>query len=179
MAQIRLEDLPHYVYEDYERWEGRWELVYGIPYAMSPSPVYRHQRVSDQIVVQLHTILKECKECQAVSALDWIIAEDTVVCPDVMVICDKVVGKYPTKSPAMIFEILSPSTSKKDKNLKYQLYESQGVKYYILVDLDNTHAEVYELKNGYQKVIQTQNDKVLFDLNECQIDFDFSNIWRI
>ncbi len=179
MAQIKLEDLPHYVYEDYERWEGRWELVHGIPYAMSPSPIYNHQRISGQIMLHLDTVLKECKECQAVSAVDWIIAEDTVVCPDVMVICDKVEGKYPTKPPVMILEILSPSTTKKDRNLKYQLYESQGVKYYILVDLLNTQADVYELKDHYVKVTQTSQNSIHFDLNKCQIDFDFSQIWKI
>ncbi|HEO64709.1 MAG TPA: Uma2 family endonuclease, partial [Spirochaetes bacterium] len=77
MAQIKLEDLPHYVYEDYERWEGRWELVHGIPYAMSPSPIFHHQAVSDNIIQELRSVLKKCKLCRAVSALDWIIAEDT------------------------------------------------------------------------------------------------------
>ena len=31
--------LPHYTYEDYTIWEGRWELIDGFPIAMSPSPV--------------------------------------------------------------------------------------------------------------------------------------------
>ena len=30
------EYLPHYTYEDYCMWEGNWELIDGIPYAMSP-----------------------------------------------------------------------------------------------------------------------------------------------
>ena len=31
----------------------------------------------------------------------------------------------------MIFEILSQSTAKKDKTLKSELYENEGIKYYI------------------------------------------------
>ncbi len=178
MPQIKPEDLPHYVYEDYERWEGRWELVYGIPYAMSPSPIFNHQKVSYKIARHLDDLLENCEKCEEVIAVDWIIAEDTVVCPDIMVICDKVEGKYPTKPPVMIFEILSPSTSRKDRNLKYELYESQGVKYYIIVDLDNTQADIYELKDHYEKTIQAYNNEVHFDLTKCQIDFDFSTIWK-
>ncbi len=39
--------LPYYTYEDYLRWEGQWEVIEGIPYAMSPMPRPEHQnRVS-------------------------------------------------------------------------------------------------------------------------------------
>jgi hypothetical protein len=31
--------LPHYTYEEYWLWEGRWELIVGIPYAMIPAPM--------------------------------------------------------------------------------------------------------------------------------------------
>ena len=37
---------PHYTYDDYCQWEGRWELIEGMPYAMSPAPVPAHQRVA-------------------------------------------------------------------------------------------------------------------------------------
>jgi hypothetical protein len=37
---------PFYTYEDYCQWEGRWELIEGLPYAMSPLPIPAHQRVS-------------------------------------------------------------------------------------------------------------------------------------
>ena len=43
------EDLPHYTYEDYVQWEGRWELIKGIPYAMVPMPALRHQELCQNI----------------------------------------------------------------------------------------------------------------------------------
>lgn len=36
MSAVRI--LPHYTYSDYCNWEGRWELIEWIPYAMSPAP---------------------------------------------------------------------------------------------------------------------------------------------
>jgi len=37
--------LPSYTYEDYKSWEGDWELINGIPYAMAPSPIKIHQKL--------------------------------------------------------------------------------------------------------------------------------------
>jgi len=36
----------HYTAENYQEWEGDWELIYGEPYAMSPSPLYDHQHIN-------------------------------------------------------------------------------------------------------------------------------------
>ncbi len=38
MGAIKKEYFPEYNYEDYKLWDGDWELIYGIPYAMSPAP---------------------------------------------------------------------------------------------------------------------------------------------
>ncbi len=40
---MKVEHLPHYTYEDYAKWQGDWELIEGIPYAMA-SPTRLHQR---------------------------------------------------------------------------------------------------------------------------------------
>lgn len=41
--------LPHYTYEDYRQWERQWELIDGIPFAMSPAPTPRHQLIVGNI----------------------------------------------------------------------------------------------------------------------------------
>jgi hypothetical protein len=38
--------LPHYTYHEWEQWEGQWELIEGIPYAVSPLPVPKHQKIA-------------------------------------------------------------------------------------------------------------------------------------
>jgi len=74
----------------------------------------------------------------------------------------------------MIIEIVSPSTSFKDRNIKYQVYEFQGVKYYIIVDIDAKVAEVY------QQVKDARNDTIRFQLDDnYRIDFAFENIWQL
>jgi len=179
-VHLNLEDLPHYNYSDYQRWEGAWELIYGIPYAMSPSPIYKHQRVSLLIANQLEYLLIQCEYCKSVIAIDWIVSEDTVVQPDNLVISDSVTTDFIKTAPTLIFEILSPSTAAKDKNLKFKLYESQQVKYYILVDIEMMQVDIYQLQNeSYQKLVQTHDETIAFDLVKCQIEFDFNRIWSI
>lgn len=171
-------DLPHYVYEDYEQWEGRWELIEGIAYSMVPSPSYQHQRISQEIARLLGVALNDCKACHAVLPVDWKITEDTVVQPDNIVICYQPTGPFLTKAPALIFEIISPSTAGKDRRTKYSLYEREGVLYYCIVDPENKVAKIYGLNNGrYVKQLDATDEVFAFDLGKCTFDFDFSQIW--
>lgn len=171
---------PRYKYSDYEKWEGRWELIDGFAYAMVPTPGWEHQQVSQRIAVELKRKLDNCKKCVASLPVDWIIDEENVVQPDNMVVCYKPEGKFLTKPPAVIFEILSPSTSSKDREVKYYLYESQGVKYYIIVDPDRQSADVFVLENDrYKKLITAKNETVTLEADSCRFDFDFSVIWDV
>ena len=124
MSAIKKEYLPQYTYEDYLLWEGNWELIYGVPYAMAPAPIIKHQVISNKIAWQLQNILQECEDCQALLPIDWKIDESTVVQPDNLIICHTPQNEaYIKKAPKVIFEILSKSTGTVDKNLKYELKE--------------------------------------------------------
>jgi len=69
----------------------------------------------------------------------------TVVQPDICIICDKT--KLDERgcigAPDLIVEILSPSTTKKDLNDKYRLYEENLVKEYWVVNPDAKSIEVF------------------------------------
>jgi Uma2 family endonuclease len=178
MDALTINDLPHYTYEDYISWEGRWEIIRGIPYAMSPAPDLKHQLISNNIASELKQRLAQCPQCHALLPVDWKISEDTIVQPDNLVICYEPEGKYITRAPSIIFEVLSPSTFLKDVNLKFKLYEHEGVKYYILVNPEDKIAKIFQLKDGkYIKVLDATNEKILFDIDICKIEFDFAKIW--
>ena len=183
MGALKLEDLPHYTYDDYKNWESNdWELIYGQAYCMSPAPMIKHQSVSANIAWELKNNLKDCEKCTSLLPVDWKIAEDTIVQPDNSVICHEPTNKaYITKAPKIIFEILSKSTAKKDKGLKFNLYEAEGVSYYIIVDTEEELAKVYTLKEGkYIKMCDASDETVTFKIENCQanIVFDFSKIWE-
>ncbi|MCP5053053.1 MAG: Uma2 family endonuclease [bacterium] len=179
LPALRIEDLPHYSYDDYRQWEGRWEVIKGIPYAMTPSPTYDHQQISQNINLQLYELLKKCPLCRTILPMDWQITEDTVVQPDNMVICGDNTDKAKlTITPVLVFEILSPSTVNKDRVLKYQLYQQAGVRYYCMVDPKVRSVEVFVLnRDRYREVDFFEDVKMNFDLGSCSIAFDLSDIF--
>jgi Uma2 family endonuclease len=179
MPNPSLDDLPRYSYDDYVQWQGRWELIYGIPHAMSPAPGIEHQAISQRIASQLERALEHCRDCWALLPVDWKIDEETIVQPDNLVVCGELANTaYLNKAPSLIFEILSKSTAHKDRTSKFKLYEQEGVKHYVIVDPEERIAKVYRLQDGrYAKALDASQDKVEFDLGTCGLQFDFTKIW--
>jgi len=168
----------HYTAEDYQRWKGDWELVEGVAYAMAPSPTVSHQRVGFEITRQMGERLESCKQCEVLYEIDWNISTDTIVRPDVLVICYEPEEKI-TKAPELIFEVISPSTARRDEQLKFELYQREGVPYYVLAYPEQKTARVYGLIDGqYRKVGDFMSESTPITLSGCQFDFDFGKIWR-
>lgn len=83
-----------------------------------------------------------------------------------------------SRAPVLIFEILSPSTAKKDCVTKFRIYEEKGVLWYCIVDPENHVAKIYQRVSGrYIKQVDISNESYLFDLEKCQLTLDFSKIW--
>jgi Uma2 family endonuclease len=171
---------PYYTYDDWLHWEGKWELIEGHPFAISPTPIPEHQRVAAEIRYALMTALKQskCKNCRAYDPLDYKISNDTVLVPDILVICSNVTKKYLDFPPSLVVEILSPSTALKDRHTKYELYQQQGVLYYLIVDVDKQLMEVYHLVNGeYQLQTPTPTPEISL-VADCTITPDFQNVFE-
>ena len=178
MGALR-DDLPHYTYDDYKIWEGNWELIDGIAYAMAPSPIFEHQNISGNIHIELKIQLKKCKNCKSALAVDWIVSEDTVVCPDNSVVCDESTANFIKSTPKIIFEVLSPSTKRVDRNRKYNLFQEEGVEYYVLVEPKGNFAEVYRLENSFYRLQGEFTDEhFIFEFDKCKIEFNFKNVFE-
>ncbi|MDB5197942.1 MAG: Uma2 family endonuclease [Flaviaesturariibacter sp.] len=170
--------LPQYNYADYAKWEGNWELIYGFPYAMSPSPKRAHQVAERKFMRLVEDALESEKlncDCAVFHELDWIINDTTVVRPDVMIVCGDFKDDFLHFPPVLIVEITSESTRMNDRNVKFKLYESQGVKYYIMVDPERTLIEVFNLKdNLYQEF-----NSIRFQLtSSCSVELNLEKICK-
>ena len=146
-----------FTYRHYKTWpdEERWELIDGRAWAMSPAPTTRHQRLSRKLFNRIANLL-EGKPCEAFCApFDILLPKgdesddevDTIVQPDIVVYCDrsKLTKSGARGAPDLAVEILSPSTSKKDLNDKFRLYERHGVREYWVVDTAGEWLCVYRL----------------------------------
>ena len=170
---------PHYTDEEYCLWEGKWELIEGMPYAMSPAPIPQHQTINANLYTSFKEALKiSCKKCKAYIPVDWKIAEDTVVQPDLLIVCDKIEKKFLDYPPVFIVEILSPLTAAKDRGEKMELYLSQSVKYYLLVDPQFKKIEIYQLMAGQYQPVAINPENYSFHLmDDCTAEVNFTDIW--
>lgn len=170
--------LPHYTYDDYLHWEGRWELIEGIPYAMSPSPGPAQQEINGRLWAIFDAALRlSYDKCEVYLPIDWKIKEDTVVQPDLSVVCKKIEKAFLDFSPLLVTEILSKSTAYKDRREKMELYRREGVRYYLIADTQLKKIEIYELiENEYQPVAVSSN-QFEFMLEGCSVPVNFDGIW--
>ena len=142
-----------YTYEDYCQWpdEERWELIDGVPYDMTAAPGFDHQTMVGNLFAILKNKLRGKPCIPIVSPFDVILSETNVVEPDIVVVCDrnKIKDKNMQGAPDIVIEILSPSTTKKDRWYKKNLYEKFGVREYIIVDPPGQYVERYLLQDGH------------------------------
>lgn len=174
--------LPNYTYKDYCLWEGRWELIEGIPYAMSPAPTPRHQWIMVNIVSELRAAIKKskCKHCKVYDFIDVKIEEDTILQPDASIVCKPIHKKFLDFPPVLVVEILSEATALKDRISKFSIYENFGIKYYLIVDPEKESVEIYLLKDSkyfLQKFSQEKAYVFSFD-DYCNIKVILKNIWE-
>jgi len=140
----------YYTYADYCTWDDdvRYELINGTVYIMA-SPSTMHQRVSGNLFWKFREHLQG-KKCEVFHApfdvrLNWDKDDDTVVQPDLLVICDanKIDEKGCKGAPDLVIEILSPSTATYDVMTKFTKYTDAGVKEIWFVDPDTGEIRIY------------------------------------
>ena len=95
-----------------------------------------------------------CNKCRAYDPIDYVISNDTILVPHILIVCGEITKKFLDFSPVFVVEILSPSTALRDRNKKYHLYEGQGVKYYLTIDAEKETIEVFELSDGSYKTLE-------------------------
>lgn len=175
--ELTIQDIPHYTYKDYEKWEGDWELIRGIPYAMSPAPSWKHQSFGSTFIYRLKDALLKKNECNCLVLYeaDWIVSEDTVVRPDVMLVCEPIQGEHVTKPPVLALEILSPSSILKDRNTKFNLYQAYGVKYYLIANIERKELEIFMLTNN--RYMQADGLHQFQLTTNCLLELDISNLF--
>ncbi len=176
-----LEMLDRYTYEDYKKWDGRWELIDGVAYAMAPAPYLKHQKIVLYIAKEMDENL-ECDECEVyVSPVDWVIDERTVVQPDVVLTCEEIEedAKFLRKTPQIVVEVLSLATALKDLTTKFNLYEKEGVPYYVIINPKTEEVEVFGLQNGKYVMKEKFEGKgrCRFSWDDCATTIDFTKVF--
>lgn len=171
---------PGYTLKDYLALpdDQRVELIDGVFYDMA-APTTIHQAIGGAIYkFLLDHVWEHGGACMPlISPVDVQLDCDdkTVVQPDVMIVCDR--SKFQNGrvfgAPDMLVEVLSPSTRKKDMQLKAYKYANAGVREYWMVDTKKKVIIVYDFEHEDIPTIYSFEDKVpvlIWD-KKCEVDF--------
>ena len=157
---LALRTEKHYTYADYLQWpdDTRYELIDGEAFRMAPTPLIEHQEIAGEVYCQLANQLdgQPCRpyiapvDVRLPRADEADAAIDTVVQPDVLVVCDpsKIDRRGVRGAPDWVLEVLLPSTAAHDQIAKRRAYERAGVREYWLVHPGDRTLTVYVLENG-------------------------------
>lgn len=144
-----------YTAEDYYNMpeDIRAELIEGqITYMASPSMF--HQAILNELSYAITDYIKskggKCRVFPAPFAVQLRKDKDTVVEPDIVVICDldKLNSRGCLGAPDWIIEIASPSNPGHDYITKLAIYNEAGVREYWIVDPQSNYIHVYNLETG-------------------------------
>lgn len=172
---------PRYTADNYRSWDGEWELWDGVAVNMSPSPTFDLQAIATSLAAELRSQVRNgdgC-HCTVVTELDWQIGDATVVRPDVSVLCEGHPGQFISYPPTVIAEILSPSTEHKDRTAKRDLYEQQGVRFYLLIDPKKKSIEILSLNEvgKYQATPKTDQSLSLQWDEDCRVEISVDAVF--
>lgn len=176
-----------YTYADYLTWakDEIWEILDGIP-LMQAALNWQHQAISRELILQFGNYLQD-KTCQVFAApFDLRLSDENendedcihVYQPDLVVICDKnrLKGTGYHGVPDLVIEIVSPSTARNDKLLKFNMYEKVGVKEYWIVEPDSRLLSVFTLQDSHRygrPEVYAENDNVEVSIfNDLTIKLD-------
>ncbi len=173
------EAIGPYTLEDYLSLpdDQRVELIDGVFYDMA-APTTIHQSIAGFLHKKfLDHVMENKGPCYPfISPVDVQLDCDdkTVIQPDVLIVCDR--SKYRKGrvfgAPDLVVEVLSPSSRKKDMQIKLAKYYNAGVREYwiidpekkMLVQYDIEHLELPSVYNCEMEV------PVLIWNSECRID---------
>lgn len=157
---LPLRDSAYHTYAEYLAWpeDVRYELIDGRAYAMAPAPARVHQEILGEMFRQVADALEELP-CRAyIAPFEVRLPKgnegdqhiDTVVQPDLIVVCDeaKLDDRGLKGAPDWVVEVLSPGTASHDQTLKLSTYERAGVPEYWLVHPTDRVVTVYRLEAG-------------------------------
>ena len=168
--------IPHYTIEDYQSWEGDWELIDGVPISMTPSPFGPHERIVSRLSYQIQgQIQRNQCACEIYTNLDWIISDDTVIRPDLMVVCGEQPPRHLERPPALMVEVLSDSTRGRDLNAKRTLVRENAVPHYLVID--PSERTVLQIVDDGQQTFDIAQLVSLSLEDDCQINIDCSKLF--
>ena len=155
--------------------EGR--LIYNLA-----APSRLHQTIIGELYTVINNYIKSkkgtCRAYPAPFAVKLFEEKNTIVEPDISVICDrsKLTDRGCSGAPDWIIEVVSPSNASHDYIRKLNLYEEAGVREYWIVDPAREQVFVYFLEQeNFAADTYTFQDRIRVHIYE-DLEIDFTGL---
>lgn len=170
-------------YEDYLAFpeDGRsHEIIAGVHY-VSAAPNIDHQRISRHIQFQLYSQIELPGHGEVFDAPTAVhLSDHDIVEPDLLVVLSArdsyLTERTVAGPPNLVVEVLSPSTRRKDRELKLSLYERTGVDEYWIVDPAARNVVKHVRRGPTLTPVGTFTDSIVFD-GLHGVVVDLSRVW--
>ncbi len=163
----------------------RFEILEGM-LVKKPSPSVMHQRVSRRLQRLLEDYFWQTDPGGEVfgAPLDTTFGEETVVQPDLLYVSGKqqelIKETRIDGPPALVVEVISHTSSRKDRVQKMQIYQKAGVRHYWLADPADRTLECFSLRDGLYALVASGMDDDLVKHPEFEgLALDLSILWRV
>ena len=163
--------------------EPRVELYYGEKVVME-APSIAHQVAVTKITVRVGSYIDNNKgNCiplvSPVAVQPDVTDETTIYQPDFMVVCDQDKlkdGRHVIGAPDWVVEVLSPSTRKRDMQVKKEKYLSSGVREYWMVDTEGEVVIIYKGDDPDISVIRNMSEPIPVGIYDGDLVIDLSSL---
>jgi len=165
--------------------EDRHEVIRG-ELVMVPAPTSAHQRVITTLgaYITVFVIENDLGQCFD-TPIDVVLSDDVIVQPDFVFVSARRVHEVVAQTsfirgaPDLVIEVLSPSTARQDRLTKRDLYAEAGVRWYLIVDVDQRLIEVFELDDAghYATARGANRDETLMLEAFPGLEIDLSKVW--
>lgn len=158
--------------------EPRCELIYG-RFFLSPGPTPRHQTVLGLLWDRFKIIALHTGGFAAMAPLDVVLAEHSVVQPDVIYLAPGrrgLLGQRIEGAPDLLVEVVSPGTARRDRTEKLKLYAESGVSEYWIVDAEERQIEFLINREG-RFIVALPLDNHYRSEVLPELDLDLAALW--
>jgi Uma2 family endonuclease len=173
-------------YDDYAALpdDGRRYELYEGELVLTPSPNTRHQlAIGNLHVLMLEHVRRRGLGQVFLSPIDVILSRITVLQPDLVYVETARAGIVTERAiegaPTLVVEVLSPSTSARDRGVKQALYARHGVPFYWIVDTAARSVQALRLSGEAYEVAASLDGTAPAALPPLpELALDPAAVWR-
>jgi Uma2 family endonuclease len=183
MAAATDHQAKHWTYEEYYNLadDQRYEVING-NLLMVPAPDTWHQDWVSDLHILIKLFVKKHKLGRTfIAPVDVVLDEENVVQPDLVFVASNNLRIIERRAifgtPDLLVEMVSPSSDRRDRHVKKDLYARFGVKEYWMGDAGRRSLEIWTLKEGrYELHCSTEEKGKLASLVLPGLEFDLADI---